>query len=64
VLGFKKGPALGYVCEAGWVVKTEIQSWAGALIGTICALSIALMIVIYGYHFWYQHKSMEKYTGI
>jgi hypothetical protein len=66
VLGFKKGPALGYTCEAGWVVKTETQAWAPALIASVCAISVVIMLVIYGYHFWNRgrERAKERYDGI
>jgi hypothetical protein len=65
VLGFTKGPALGVKCEAGWVVKKDTQSWATAVIASVCVVSVVFMIFIYGYHFWYRSKVQPgAYEGV
>jgi hypothetical protein len=45
--GVKSGPTfLGASCQAGWTVKTKLQSWAVPVIVVISVVGLAFVILV------------------
>jgi hypothetical protein len=49
-LGYKDGPALGVVCEAGWSVKVMVPKWAVPFVASISAITFVFVGLIVAYN--------------
>ncbi|OHT12929.1 Phospholipase B-like protein B [Tritrichomonas foetus] len=59
--GKKEGPLYeGEVCEAGWNIKQEDQSWATPVIVATCVIVVLFVTLVYGSHFYVQYRKRSQ----